>query len=152
MIQKYYPEIIGIFLCLSLGMFFGLSVDPDLMWYQTLQKPFFSPPSWFFGPVWTVLYIMIGIVGGIVWKQRQKNPTLMMLFIVQLSLNSIWSPLFFYYHALLIALIDIVILWVLLVTFLWLVVKDRTLFYLWLPYVVWVSFALLLNSAFYYLN
>lgn len=95
MIQKYYPEIIGIFLCLFLGMFFGLSVDPDLVWYQTLQKPFFSPPSWVFGPVWTVLYIMIGIVGGIVWKQRQQNPTLMMLFIVQLSLNFTWSPLFF---------------------------------------------------------
>lgn len=101
--KKLYPEIIGIIICIALGILSGfLSHASDSAWYMSLQKPCYNPPSWVFAPVWTVLYGMIGIVMGRLWKQRFEHQGLMLLFIMQFVCNLAWSPLFFFMRIVLI--------------------------------------------------
>jgi benzodiazapine receptor len=152
-IKKYSPEIIGGLLCLSLGMLSGYSMTAaDFAWYHSLNKPFFNPPSWIFGPVWTVLYLMMGVGLGILWKNKFKNKLLIIIFIAQLIFNLIWSPIFFYYQRIDLALLDIFALWISLVLFMFAARKQSVLLALFLPYLLWVSFALVLNFSIYKLN
>ena len=109
-------------------------------WYPTLNKPAWNPPNWIFGPVWTTLYILMGVA---IWR----------VYFAQLFLNALWSVLFFGLKQPAWALADIAVLWLLLV---WLQVglwrMDRIAGGLWLPYVLWVSFATALNTAIVRLN
>ncbi len=128
----------------------------DLGWYGTLNRPFFTPPSWLFAPVWTILYVMIAISGFLIFKKgiKQKNVKRAMgFFLLQLGLNLIWSPVFFGAHQILLGLVVIVFLWY----FIWRTIKlfekiDKRASYLLYPYFVWVSFATLLNLSFLILN
>lgn len=125
-------------------------------WYAGLIKPPFSPPNWLFGPVWTILYFLMGIAAYFIWKKGLKNKKVkiaLKYFLIQLLLNFIWSPLFFGLHLPLLALFDICILLVMIV----MTMKQfrgisKPAFYLFIPYLLWVSFATLLNLSIVILN
>ncbi len=131
------------------GTVFTLDAIPQ--WYATLVKPSFSPPNWLFGPVWTLLYLMMGTAAWLVW-QRQGTAALK-VFWLQLALNALWTPLFFGLHNPLAGLVCIVLMWLAIVwtikTF-WPI--SRTAALLLVPYLAWVSFATALNLAIYLLN
>lgn len=123
-------------------------------WYQGLDKPFFNPPAWVFGPVWTLLYTMMGLAAYMVWETggSEARPALT-AFGVQLALNSLWSIIFFGFHQLLLAFIEIVILWMAIARTMKLfrrVSKRANL--LMAPYLAWVSFAAVLNFTIWWLN
>ena len=127
---------------------------PD--WYAGLAKPSFSPPNWIFGPVWTTLYILMGIALFRVWRRAQDDMRARYaawLFIAHFALNTLWSILFFGLQNPLYGLIDIVVLWVALVISVgWFWKIDRVAGWLLVPYLLWVSFATVLNAAIWYLN
>ncbi|OHE24763.1 MAG: hypothetical protein A3K40_01855 [Syntrophobacterales bacterium RIFOXYC2_FULL_60_23] len=124
-------------------------------WYAHLAKPAFNPPAWVFAPVWTLLYLVMGIAAWLVWRQRavaRVTPALA-LFLAQLGLNAAWSWLFFGLHYIGWALVDLAALWLAI---------GATLLAFWalrplagllmVPYLLWVSFAALLNFQFWRLN
>lgn len=130
---------------------FGALFTPG-EWYQTLSKPAWNPPNWIFGPVWTVLYVMIAVSGWLVWQQ-DGNALAVRLYALQLVLNAAWSWLFFGMHAIGLALIDVILL--LLVIVAAIVVfwpLSRIAAGLLVPYAAWVAFATLLNAAIWRLN
>ena len=118
-------------------------------WYAVANKPSFNPPNWLFAPVWTALYIMMGIALYLVWKTETKNAvrqTALILFGVQLALNFLWSFIFFYAKQPGWAFADIIAMWiVILLTIIWFGKISRTAAWLLVPYIFWVSFASLLN-------
>jgi benzodiazapine receptor len=116
-------------------------------WYAQLAKPDFTPPGWLFGPVWTLLYIMIGIAGWRAWRTDRRGWPLR-LWWVQLGLNFLWSPVFFTAHQIGLALIVILLLLVAILGFIassWR--RDRVAAFLFAPYAVWVAFASMLNGS-----
>lgn len=124
-------------------------------WYPTLAKPAWNPPSWIFGPVWTVLYFAMAIAAWRCWRlaNRDEASGIVRLYGGQLALNALWSVLFFGLHRPDWALLDIVLLWVMLVVLLrrfWR--QDRTAGLLWSAYVAWVTFATALNATIWALN
>ena len=148
---KDFPKLLfSIGLCLGagiVGLFFTFSAIPT--WYATLAKPSFSPPNWVFGPVWTTLYILMGISLYLVWLKK-KVPT---VFWIQLILNTAWSIIFFGMKNPTLALVDIVVLWVSI----FLTIKafskiNKLSGKLLYPYLVWVSFASILNLMIVLLN
>lgn len=152
-IEKYYPEIICVVLCLGLGILSGYSVKAaDSVWYMTLKKPIFNPPSWIFSPVWTLLYVMMGVALGRLWKEKAKSTFLIILFGVQFFFNLIWSPFFFYLQRIDWAALDIGALWFSLIIFMIFARKKRLIFLLFLPYILWVTFAMILSFTIYKMN
>ena len=148
--------IISIVLCVSLGSVGGLvTVNEIPPWYATLNKPSFNPPNWLFGPVWTTLYVLMGISVYLIWKQpvsTERNKALQ-LFILQFILNFCWSFIFFGLHATGWALMEMIALWILiLLSILHFAKHSKTAAWLLVPYIAWVSFALLLNAAIWRLN
>lgn len=147
--------ILSIGICLGAGFlssFFTISAIPD--WYQSLNKPFFSPPNWIFAPVWTILYILMGISLYIVRDSTSKiKRRALNLFFIQLFLNFIWSIIFFGMKNPLFALIDIILLWFAV----FFTIKS---FYkisviasnLLVPNLLWISFASVLNLMIVVLN
>jgi benzodiazapine receptor len=158
--KKTGSIVVALFLCLilcygvaAIGGFFTAGAIHD--WYPKLAKPAWNPPSWVFGPVWTLLYGMMAIAVWLVWlRRRDKSITIpIVLFLVQLLFNAIWSPLFFGLHRLDIAFVDIVLLWLALAATVWLFLKcRRTAGVLLVPYLIWVSFAVALNFSIWQLN
>jgi tryptophan-rich sensory protein len=124
-------------------------------WYATLVKPAFNPPAWVFAPVWTLLYLMMGIAAWLVWRERgvPRAAPAFALFLVQLALNAAWSWLFFGLHRIAWALVDLAALWLAIGATLLAFWSHRPLAGLLLvPYFLWVSFAALLNFEFWRLN
>lgn len=125
-------------------------------WYVTLQKPFFNPPNQIFGPVWTLLYILIGIAFFLIWEKgfkTKKAQKARNVFFLQLGLNFLWSFVFFSLHSIFFALVVIIALWI---SILWTIrlfwgISPRA-GNLLVPYLCWVSFATLLNAAIFLLN
>ena len=104
-----------VFTCLTIGYLSGMVTRESITtWYPTLIKPIFNPPNWIFAPVWTVLYILMGVAGGMVWNRIETDEANVkrgfIFFIIQLGLNALWSYLFFGLHNPLLALIEIVLL------------------------------------------
>ncbi len=146
---RYTTYILSCILFLSLGLLSGyLSGSGDTSWYAQLQKPSFNPPSWIFAPMWTVLYIIMGIV----FVKIKSNRLLVGLFIFQFVLNLLWSFLFFHYHRVDLALIDISLMWASIFIFMTLTIKSPRIFWLFMPYFLWVSFAWVLNFKIFMLN
>lgn len=138
----------------GIGSLFTFSAIPT--WYAYLNKPFFSPPNWLFGPVWTILYTFMGIAVYMVWRKYQfskKATGFWHVYATQLALNTFWSVLFFGLKDLGLALVVILALWYFIARS---IQEGRKLsiwtVYLLLPYLAWVSFATLLNLAIYVLN
>jgi tryptophan-rich sensory protein len=114
--------------------------------YQSLEQPAWAPPSWLFGPVWTVLYVMIAVSGWLVWR-RTGWTTALSVYAVQLVLNAVWTPIFFGFGEYGLALADIVVLWFLIGATVWLFRPvSRAAAALLIPYWAWVSFATALNA------
>lgn len=124
-------------------------------WYQQLSKPVFNPPSWVFGPVWTTLYVLMGVAAGLVWHQAPQPgvKTAMGWFWFQLALNALWSFSFFGLESPLTGLINIVLLLIAVAftTNKFFKVRRRS-GWLMVPYLAWVSFATLLNLSIWWLN
>lgn len=153
LMKKSVPEAAGIAICLALGYLSGLIMQAsDPLWYASLIKPVFNPPNWVFAPAWTILYIMMGIALGKIYKCRTECGNLFIIFIVQLTFNLLWTPLFFYFHQIGLALIDITLLWLSLCIFIIVARKNRTIAMLFIPYILWVSFAWILNLCLYQMN
>ena len=136
-----------LFLVLVLG---GLTVPGG--WYAGLVKPSFNPPAWLFGPVWTVLYVLIAIAGWRVW-QRDRSGWPMRLWWAQMALNFLWTPVFFGAHQLGLAFVVILLMLAAILGFIataWRL--DRGAAWLFVPYAAWVAFASLLNGSIWMLN
>jgi benzodiazapine receptor len=130
----------------------GLGVAGTVAEYQSLQQPSWAPPSWLFGPVWTVLYAMIAVSGWLVWRRTGWSSALNW-YAVQLVLNAIWTPIFFGAGQYGLALADIVVLWVLIGVTAWKFRPvSRVAAGLLLPYWAWVTFATALNAAIWSAN
>lgn len=149
--------IISIFAPLIVGGLSGFFTTNSISgWYTTLQKPSFNPPNWIFGPVWTLLYIMMGIALFVIWKSEADSvlkKQALILFAAQLAVNFCWSFLFFYCESPSWALLDIIVMWVLIVMNIFSFGKISS-FAAWMlvPYISWVSFAMLLNFAIWRMN
>jgi benzodiazapine receptor len=149
--------IFSIFLCLFAGFIGSYFTTPAIpTWFATLQKPSFAPPNWVFAPVWTSLYILMGISLFLVWQKGREDKTVkaaIYLFAGQLVLNALWSFVFFGLRSPLLGLIEIIILWIaILATILSFMKISRTAAYLLIPYILWVSFASIVNFSIWSLN
>lgn len=140
-------------LCLIVGGLGGYVTAPSVTeWYPTLIKPSWQPPNWLFGPVWTVLYIMMAVAAWLVWKAGNARSALT-LWGAQLLLNFAWSFLFFGTRSPGLGLIDIIALWLAIAaTIFAFAFKSRLAAFLMVPYLCWVSFALALNAAIFMMN
>lgn len=147
---------IAIVVCEGAGIIGSfLTVTSVNTWYITLNKPFFTPPSWIFGPVWTLLYLLMGISLYLVWiaKKSKDRTRGLQFFFIQLVLNTLWSILFFGLKNPPIAFAEILIMWVfILLTIIRFRRINKTAAYLLYPYLAWVSFASLLNGSVALLN
>lgn len=144
---------LGLFILLTLGggLVIGALTLPDA-WFAQLHKPAFQPPGWLFGPVWSVLYVLIGIAGWRIWRLPQRGWA-WKLWWLQLGLNFLWSPVFFGAHRLgLSAAVIFALLAVLLACVIAAWRRDKLAGLLLLPYLAWVSFASVLNAAIVTLN
>lgn len=134
----------------------GLTVSEIPGWYAKLSKPSWQPPNWLFGPVWTTLYILMGIAFYLVWKAKVKQAvkqTAIVLFAVQMILNFFWSVLFFNQHQTGWAMLEIIILWIFILLTIFSFSKiNNTASWLLVPYISWVSFAMILNYTIWKLN
>jgi len=156
--MRDWPKlIISVLVCELVGIVgtpFTISAIPN--WYDALNKPFFAPPNWIFGPVWTILYFMIGVSFYLIWRQGFKNKkekTAGLYFLTQLGLNLIWTPIFFGLQAPLPGLIvNVALLGFIIMPLRHLYPLSKWAAYLLIPYLVWVSFATLLNAAIFVLN
>ncbi len=140
------------FIVAIIGSYFTTPAIPT--WYANLNKPFFSPPNWLFGPVWTILYLMMGISIYLIWLKEGINfKKSQVVFYLQLILNALWSIIFFGLNSPGLAFFIIIFLWLLLLYCI-LEFKKINLLASWLlvPYILWVSFASLLNFSIWYLN
>lgn len=155
--SKTLKVILSIVFCLlvgAIGSFFTAPAIPS--WYAYLNKPFFSPPNWIFAPMWTILYILMGISFYLIWsnakKGKSKNEALGN-FYVQLILNFVWSPIFFGMKNLGLAFIVIVLMWMFILRTIQSFAKlNKKASYLLYPYIAWVSFASILNLSVWLLN
>jgi len=151
-----YKLILALVITLSVGGIAGFATANAIGgWYATLIKPSFNPPNGIFAPVWTLLYIMMGIALYLIWKQpasKERNIALL-FFAIQLFLNFWWSILFFNYHELGWAFVEIIAMWVfIIITIFSFAPLSKTAAWLLVPYVSWVSFASILNYAIWRLN
>ena len=155
--MKNIPSlIVCVLICLAVGGLAGYATQTSVTtWFPTLNKPFFNPPSWLFGPVWTILYILMGVALWFVWKapQTQERKNGIIIFAVQLVLNFLWSFLFFGMKNPLFALVDIVLMLIAitLTIIIFRKVSTKTTPLL-VPYLAWVSFATVLNASIWWLN
>ncbi|MGA2910774.1 MAG: TspO/MBR family protein [Candidatus Microgenomates bacterium] len=155
--NKFVKLIVSVGICLfagGIGTIFTVSAISA--WYAALVKPSFSPPNYLFAPVWTILYILMGISLYLVWKKgvkTKKSREAVYTFCVQLFLNAVWTPVFFGYKNIFLALIIIILMLFFIIKTITLFAKiDKNAAYLLYPYAVWVSFATILNFSVWILN
>jgi translocator protein len=155
-----FKKIIKFILCLALplalGSIGGIVTAPNIKtWYQFLNKPFFNPPNYLFAPVWTTLYLLMGISLYLILELPKTKPRqkAIYLFCGQMILNFAWSFIFFQFKLIGLALVEIILMW----TFIFLMIKsyfslNKWAAYLQFPYLLWVSFASILNASIFWLN
>jgi tryptophan-rich sensory protein len=147
---------VSVALTLVVGAIAGLFTAKAIPgWYASLNQPSFNPPNWIFGPVWTMLYILMGISFFLIWKQEasKQRSRAIFVFFVQLILNFVWSFLFFNFNRIGLALVEIILLWFSIVFMLFLFYKVKPVAaYINILYLMWVTFAGILNAAYFLLN
>lgn len=148
--------IASLLLPLGIGGLAGMFTSEAIPgWYASLNQPSFNPPNWVFGPVWTTLYIIMGISLFLIWKlpaSKQRNQAIL-IFMIQLFLNFCWSFFFFYFKMIGVALVDILLLWItIIITLLRFYNLKPVAAYINIPYLLWVTFASALNIAYFFLN
>lgn len=152
--NKWFVLAGFIILCLGVGVVSGVMTAGAMVdWYPSLNKPTFNPPSWIFAPVWTLLYIMMAVAAWRVWLAGPSSKPALNLFFIQLVLNFLWSIYFFGLHSPALALIDIIAMWIIIA------LTTRAFFkiarpagWLLVPYLAWVSFAVVLNANIWWLS
>ena len=121
-------------------------------WYSEIILPTFNPPSWVFSPVWTALYILMSVAIWIVWS-KTSNKKILQLYFVHLFFNAIWSVIFFGFHQIFVALIDLAIILIFIIWLMKIYYQDSKIsFLLMIPYLLWSFYALILNTTIFYLN
>lgn len=155
--KSFWKLLAAIVICQLTGIISSFfTVDPITTWYAFLNKPPFNPPNWIFAPVWTTLYLLMGISAFLIWQKgltKKKVKQALFYFLVQLLLNFLWSILFFGLQSPLLGLIDIIILLVfIVVTTMKFYNISKPAAYLLIPYLLWVSFATILNLSILILN
>ncbi len=156
--NKITRIILVVVVCLAIGYMSGTVTRSAITtWYPTLIKPSFNPPNWIFAPVWSLLYVMMGVAAGLVWNSIESNKEVvkkaLLFFIIQLALNALWSYLFFGLHNPMLAGLEIIILWLMIYeTYIQFGKISRLAGYLLIPYLLWVSFATVLNGSIWWLN
>ena len=161
--RAWVKAALFIAVCEIAGLFGSLFTAPEIpTWYATLAKPALNPPGWIFGPVWTLLYALMGIAAYIVWEQYAKTKVkkrkkaiafALWIFAAQLALNTTWSIVFFGLHNPAWAFADLVAMWLLILATIYLfrpIAKPAA--YLLIPYILWVTFAGYLNFSIWLLN
>lgn len=156
-IHNFLKLLLTITVSLLAGVIGSLFTTPAIQgWYATLIKPEFNPPSWIFAPVWTILYIMMGVAAFLVWKQGRELRNVVLplgIFTVQLILNALWSIIFFGIRDPKLAFIEILLLWLaILATIITFRKVSRPAGWLLVPYLLWVSFASYLTFTIWMLN
>jgi len=148
--------IISIALCFFVAFLGSWTTFQSVQtWYMTINKPSFNPPSWLFGPVWSVLYTLMAIAFWLVWKNRDlpSKSFAMQLFLIQLVLNLLWSFLFFYFKLPFWAFLEIILMWTtILFTIIYFYKINPWAAYIMIPYLLWVGFATILNGSIWILN
>ncbi|MFA9289749.1 MAG: TspO/MBR family protein [Solirubrobacteraceae bacterium] len=153
--MKKLIKVIGcLILPLLVGGFSSFLTRSNIKdWYLYLNKPSFNPPSYVFGPVWTVLYLLMGISFYLIIKKANFNKNAVYIFFTQLTLNFFWSLIFFKWHNIYLALVEIVFLWISIVIMIYIFYKEnKWAAYLNIPYLLWVSFATFLTYSIWLIN
>lgn len=156
-ITEIIKLVVSIVTCQLAGFIGSLFTTPSIpTWYATIKKPSFTPPNAVFGPVWTMLFLLMGISAYLIWRKGLQDKNVkwaLMIFIVQLVLNVLWSILFFGLHHPFLAFIEIIVLWlVILATLISFMKLSKPAGILLLPYLIWVAFAAILNYQLWKLN
>lgn len=155
-LNKFLKLLVCLAIPLLVGSIAGLVTSPNIKeWYQFLEKPVFSPPNWIFGPMWTLLYLLMG-VGLFLILETEKNKLrdkAVKVFAIQLAFNFVWSFLFFEFRLVGVAFFEILLIWV---SVIWMITSfypiNKKAALLQTPYLLWVSFASALNGAVWILN
>ena len=153
--KNFFKLIGAIVVCQAAGVIgTAFTVSSVKAWYPTLHKPLLSPPSWLFGPVWSLLYTLMGIALYLIWQSNSPHKKrALWLFWIQLALNALWSPIFFGAHLIGHALVIIVLMWLSIYLTIRAFQKiSKPASRLLLPYLAWVSFATYLNFVLWWLN
>lgn len=154
--NKTVKLIISIALPVAVGALSSFfTVTGEGSWYQTISKPSWNPPGWIFGPVWTTLYILMGIAFFLVWRspESKARKMAMLLFGIQLLFNFFWSFIFFDQQLIGLALVEIAVLWIFILLSIFAFARvNKTAAWLLVPYISWVSFAAILNYTIWKLN
>lgn len=155
--KKFVSFVLAILICQIAGFLGSVFTMPAIPgWYANLKKPSFNPPNWLFAPVWTILYLLMGVALYLVWNQGFEKKAVkiaLIVFALQLILNALWSFLFFGLQSPGYALVEIIILWLaILLTILKFFKISKTAGLILVPYLLWVSFASLLNFFIFKLN
>ena len=156
--NKYLKILIFVVICLAVGYLSGIVTKSSVeTWFPTLKKPSFNPPNWAFPVAWTTLYIFMGVAAGLIWDKieikKEEVQKALLFFFIQLALNALWSILFFGLKNPLLALVEIVLLWLMIYeTFMKFNKIDKIAGYLFIPYLFWVTFAIILNANIWWLN
>lgn len=147
---SYTTLLIFLVLVLATGFAIGLTIRPG-EWYQSLAKPWFTPPNWLFAPAWTLIYILIAVAGWRVTTSEGLNSTAFSLWMAQMFLNWTWTPVFFGFHQIGLGLAVIACLLAIVVAFM-MRVKHRSARWCFAPYALWLVYATSLNAAIFLLN
>lgn len=147
--------IVAILIPVLSGTLGGFLTAPNLGWYALLNRPTLTPPSWVFAPVWTTLYLLMGIASYLIWQEKpsKKRANALTLYFIQLGLNLSWSYFFFAQKLPPLALVVIFILWLaIILTIIKFYRLNKTAGYILIPYLIWVTFATYLNFEVVRLN
>lgn len=155
--MKIIKLIVSVAVCELAGVVGALFTTSKIpTWYAALNKPSFNPPNWLFGPVWTLLYLLMGVAAYVIWQQGFDHSSVkraLAIFLVQLMLNVLWSFIFFGLESLLGGLVVIILLWgAIFLTISLFLRQSRMAGWLLIPYIAWVTFATVLNAAIFALN
>lgn len=155
-IKVFTSLLICILIPLTIGGLSGFATAAGINdWYITLNKPSFNPPNYLFAPVWTFLYLLMGISLFIIWRSPmgQIRTNALIIFTIQILLNFLWSFLFFKFKMPGLALIEIIMIWISILVMIVIFSRiSKPAAYLQVPYLLWVSFATILNAAIWHLN
>jgi len=155
--SKILKLMMAILFCQVVGVVGSLFTYPSIQtWYATVRKPDFTPPNWVFAPVWITLFVLMGVSAYLIWNEGLQNRNVrvaLLIFGIQLVLNMLWSFLFFKLQSPLYAFFEIIILWVVIILTITNFFKiSKIAGLLLIPYIIWVSFAAILNFSIVRLN
>jgi len=154
--MRWFSLFFWIVLCLTVGFLSGRWTAAEIpAWYRTLQRPAIAPRNWVFAPVWTTLYILMAVAAWLVWQSTPSRLRTvgLFLFLLQLALNFAWSLIFFRFHAIGAAFVEVLALWATVGASVLIFARvSPTAAWLLAPYLAWVTFAAILNGLFWRLN